>query len=160
MRNARKEISTRDQENGARSQNRELGVQEYRGDRISHEHPGRIDRDERVDRAQLHATERPDDQVKGDDQAEHDADSEAFLPRTWRQAREDEMLVLRHARHRSEASRAPLDELIVGHRQCFVPALNHIRHARRRRLDPLLAKSTERSTSDGLVAMSGAFSQE
>ena len=78
---------------------------------------GRIDRDERVDRPQLHATERPDDKVKGDYQSEHDAESEAFLARSWRKAREDEMLAIRDTgnspTHRSELSRAPLDEGIV-----------------------------------------------
>ena len=47
-----------------------------------------------MDSSQLHATEWPGNEVKSDHQAEHDTESEAFLSRTWRQAREDEMLVL------------------------------------------------------------------
>src|SRR5215213_11530369 len=62
----RKEISTRDDENGSGSQNGKLGVQEYRSNRIGHEHRGGVNRDERMDNAQLHATERPGNEVKSD----------------------------------------------------------------------------------------------
>ena len=71
---------------------------------------GRIDRDERVDRAQLDAPERPNNEVKGDHQPEHDTEREAFLPGTWRQVREDEILVLgdaRGLRHASKTLRVP-----------------------------------------------------
>ena len=117
----RKEISTRDHENGAGAQNGKLSVQEDRRDRIGHEHRGRIDRDEGVDRAQLDATERPDHEVQGDDQPEHDTESEALLPGSRGQVREDERLVLAGTRGASHASKrllaCPLDESILRPRQ-------------------------------------------
>ena len=47
---------------------------------------GVANRDECVDSAQLDARERPSNDVKGDQQAEHDTESESFLRRTRRQA--------------------------------------------------------------------------
>src|SRR3954447_23780969 len=80
-----------------------------------------------MDSPELHATEGPGNEVKGDHQPEHDTESEAFLSRTWRQAREDEMLILRdtggHPTHPRACSPAPLDRLILWHRQCWLRAL-------------------------------------
>jgi hypothetical protein len=49
-----------------------------------------------MDDPELHATERPGNEVKSDRQPEQDTEREAFLSWTWGPAREDEMLVLRH----------------------------------------------------------------
>src|SRR3954447_5352642 len=90
-----------------------------------------------MDSPELHATEGPGNEVKGDHQPEHDTESEAFLSRTWRQAREDEMLILRDTggppTHPRDCSPAPLDRLILWHRQCGFLRLNHIRRTPPRR---------------------------
>src|SRR6185369_9578034 len=116
-----KEISTRDHENGPRAQNGELSVQEYRGDQIGHEHARRIDRDERVVRAQLDAAEHPNNEVEGGHQPQHNTESETFLPGTWREIREDEILVLGDAggyvMHRRPFG-PPLDESASWRRHC------------------------------------------
>src|SRR4051794_3345413 len=76
-----------------------------------------------MDNPQLHATEWPGNEVKSDHQAKHDTESEAFLSGTWRQAREDEMLVLSRTGADSMHQRRfnGLDEWIWWSRQCCLP---------------------------------------
>src|SRR5215218_6162954 len=98
-----------------------------------------------MDGRQLHATERPGDEVKGAQQPEHDTQSEAFLSRTWRKAREDEVLVLRdggsNPMHQRRVN-APLDEWSRWSRQCCRPALESYRHT-------LASAKTSRSADRG-----------
>src|SRR5436189_2654170 len=84
-----------------------------------------------MDNPQLHATERPGHEVKSDHQAEHDPESEAFLSGTWRQAREDEILVLGGAETDSMHQRRfdGLGEWIWWSRQCCLLASDHMRQA-------------------------------
>ena len=105
----REEICTRDHEDGTRAQNRKLGEQEDRGDRIAHEHRSQISREEGVDPSRLHARKQPDsDQDKDNQYAEHDRKSQPFLRGTRRQAREEETLFLRDNGDLSPASERPV----------------------------------------------------
>ena len=90
----REEISIRDHEKRTRTQDRELGKQQDRGDQIDHEQRRDIGRDEGVDPPQLDARERPGHDEKGDQQGEHDREGKPSLRPAGRQAREDEILFL------------------------------------------------------------------
>ncbi len=91
----RVEISTRNREEGTRTQDGELGKQQDSGYRIVHEHRRGISRDEGVDPPELDGRERTLRDRKGDQQGEHDGDRKSSLRLAGRQAREDKMRFLR-----------------------------------------------------------------
>jgi hypothetical protein len=101
-------ISTRDHEEGTRTQDGELGEQQNGCDRVNDEHRGGISRDEGVDPRQLGGRERPGRDEKGDQQGQHNGKREPSLRPAGRQAREDEMLFLwdnaARVHHRSDSS--------------------------------------------------------
>src|SRR5712672_2523568 len=104
-------ISTRDRQQGTRTQDGELSKQQDSGDRIVHEHRRGISRDESVDPPQLDGRERTLRDQKGGQQGEHDGNGKPSLRPAGRQAREDKMLTLwdndGRLQHRSASSRGP-----------------------------------------------------
>src|ERR671912_371214 len=73
-----------------------MGVKQDRGDRIIDEHRCYISRDEGVEPAEMHATERTSgDQDISDQYAKHDRKSHPFLRGSWRQARKEKLLFVR-----------------------------------------------------------------
>jgi hypothetical protein len=90
-----KKISARNHEERPGPKNRKLRKQQDRGEQIGYGHRGGVNRDERVERGELDASELPHRKRQSGQQDDEDGERKPLLCPAWSQARDCEFLPLR-----------------------------------------------------------------